>query len=225
MKKIKTLYIEFEGFLAKSEVSGFRGAVIEKVGRENVAFHNHIGNSGFVYKYPLIQYKSDKRNPGIFCLSEGVEEIYKLFDKRNLDINVNGRKIDLKVSKMNMNQITLNTWDKLFDFSINNWLPLNSENFIKFKNMESTNEQIAMLEKIMISNIISFAKGVEWDITNKIELNINQIRQQKTIRYKGTPLIAFDLEFKSNVFLPNHIGLGKGVSHGFGILKQIKTKI
>jgi len=37
-------------------------------------------------------------------------------------------------------------------------------------------------------------------------------------------MLAFNIEFKTNVFLPNFIGLGKGVSIGFGTIKQIYQK-
>lgn len=35
--------------------------------------------------------------------------------------------------------------------------------------------------------------------------------------------MGFDIRFKSNVSLPDYIGLGKGVSIGFGMIKDYKN--
>ena len=42
------------------------------------------------------------------------------------------------------------------------------------------------------------------------------------MNYKKQRLLSFNVEFETNVSLPDHIGLGKGVSVGFGDLKQSK---
>ena len=42
--------------------------------------------------------------------------------------------------------------------------------------------------------------------------------------FKRQKLMAFNVEFSTNAFLPSFIGLGKGVSHGFGIVFQNKQK-
>jgi hypothetical protein len=78
------------------------------------------------------------------------------------------------------------------------------------------------LENILKANIISFAKGVKWDIDKTISLRVDELIRTKIVPYKQQKLIAFDLKFRSNVFLPDHIGLGKGVSLGFGTVSQIK---
>jgi hypothetical protein len=66
------------------------------------------------------------------------------------------------------------------------------------------------------ANIISFAKGVKWDIDKQISLRIDKIVSEKQVPYKKTRLSGFDIEFRTNVFLPDFVGLGKGVSLGFG---------
>ena len=41
---------------------------------------------------------------------------------------------------------------------------------------------------------------------------------------KDIQVAVLDVGFKCNVALPDWIGLGKGVSKGFGVLKQINSK-
>jgi hypothetical protein len=173
-----------------------------------------------IYSYPLIQYKSVYKKPALFCLGDGVDEIHKLFSHKSWDIMVNGEKLALKIDKLDLNSFNIQVWEKNFNYSITNWLALNGENYKKYKALKSLAERILMLENILKSNILSFAKGIEWKVDKPIVVSIQDIRQEKIIRYKGIPLQAYDIDFACNVFLPNHIGLGKSASHGFGMIKQ-----
>jgi len=41
------------------------------------------------------------------------------------------------------------------------------------------------------------------------------------MNYKEQQMQAFTLVFRTNISLPNFIGLGKGSSVGFGVIKEI----
>ena len=56
VKNIRILHVIFDSNIMPYEVPAFRGAIIKKVGQENILFHNHLNGNGFLYKYPLIQY-------------------------------------------------------------------------------------------------------------------------------------------------------------------------
>lgn len=215
-KTIRTLVVKFNVPLQPWEVSAFRGAIIEKVGREHLLFNHHISDDKFLYRYPLIQYKSIAKKPGIVCLGDGVEEIHKLFNKSTWEIDLKGKKVNLDIDDMRLSNFTLNLWDKSFSYRLHNWLALSEKNFSRIKSLQTEMDQLEMLEKILIGNILSFAKGIEWDITNPIKVRIHQILRTKNLKYKNTHLLGFDVEFSTNVSLPLHLGLGKGVSHGFG---------
>ncbi len=81
---------------------------------------------------------------------------------------------------------------------------------------------IQMLERTLTGNILSFAKGIEWRIDKPVQVQIQELKGEKVIRYKGIPLFAFDLNFNCNISLPNYLGLGKSASHGFGIVRQFR---
>lgn len=224
-KKIRTLHISFDTPVSPSKVSAFRGAIIEKAGRENLLFHNHLGNDKYVYKYPLIQYKVIRNQPSIYCLDAGVDHIHRLFEQKSWVINLLGEKVELKVDRLDLKTITLNVWDKSFHYTIANWQALNEENYKKYTKLESLKEKVEMLERILTGNILSFAKGIDWHIEQQVKINISDIKQEKVKRMKDIQVGAFDVAFSCNVFLPNYIGLGKGASTGFGVVKQIKNEL
>ena len=224
MKKLRTLLVTFDNPINPSQISAFRGAVIEKVGRENILFHNHLGDDGFSYRYPLIQYKSVYKKPAIFCVDAGVEAIHHLFENRSWTIQFNGFPMNLKVDDLNLKTTTLNVWETTFNYYLNNWQALNEINYQKFNTLNSLTDRIDMLERILIGNILSMAKGLDWHIEKKVSVKITDMEAEKLSRMKDIHVAAFNLRFTSNIYLPDFIGLGKGASKGFGIVKQIRNK-
>lgn len=216
--------MRFDNELTPYEVSAFRGAIIEKVGRENILFHHHLNDGKHLFRYPLIQYKSIRKKPAVLCLGEGVDEIHKLFNQSSWEINLKGEKTDLVIDQLNLDSFTLNIGDKSKNYQLKNWIALNAENYRKYISMDSEIDKVEMLERVLIGNILSFAKGMDWDVQKEIKVRIHNVDKIKNIKYKNTKLYSFDVTFNSNVFLPAYLGLGKGVSRGYGILKRIKDK-
>jgi len=220
-KKIRILQVIFDSEIKAYEVPAFRGAIIKKVGQENILFHNHL-NNGYLYKYPLIQYKTIHRHPAIVCVDYGVDEIHKFFENKDWSINISDRWLDMKIDKLNMNQFTMNVWDKHFKYNIRHWIALNQENYKKYMAMDSLVEQTTFLEALLKANILSFAKGIDWQVPKPVELSITEIKEVRPVRLKKQKVLGFNLDFKTNVFLPNNIGLGKSVSLGFGNVREIR---
>lgn len=221
-KKIRVLQVVFDTEIKAYEIPAFRGAIVKKVGLENILYHNHLNGNGFLYKYPLIQYKIIKRHPAIICVDYGVDEIHKFFENQDWSIKISDRWLDMKIEHLNMNQFTMNVWDKMFRYNIKNWIALNAENYQKYQELEGIVEQTQFLEKKLVGNILSFAKGIEWTVENEIKLNITKILDTRLVNLKGQKLSGFNLDFKTNIFLPNYIGLGKSVSLGYGNVTELE---
>ena len=164
MKKIKFLLVNFNNELSPKMVPAFRGAIIEKVDRSHILFHHHNGDKAVLYKYPLIQYKSIRKQAGIVCLGDGVGEMYRLFSQPSLDIKLHDTKITLEIINLEMRTFELGMTQTLQNYRLVNWLGLNEANFKEFQKLTSIKDKIYLLEKTLIGNILSFAKGVEFSI-------------------------------------------------------------
>ena len=224
MKKIRFLRIQFDADIEAYELPAFRGAVASKAGLEHILFHNHLNDRELLYGYPVIQYKRIGRNPAIICIDYGVDEIHHLFSNRDHEIRIGERPVNLVVKNLQMQQYTLQVWEKSFNYRIYNWLALSQDNYQRYQQIQNDLERIDFLEGILKANIIAFAKGVKWDVDRTIHLRIDEVIKTKLVPYKSQKLMAFDLTFRSNVFLPDFVGLGKGVSLGFGTVSLIKEK-
>ena len=108
--------------------------------------------------------------------------------------------------------------DTTHRYRLKNWLPLNSENYLKFQAVDNYVEKIQILERVLIGNILSFLKGVNIHLEERLELYITNVTDQRPPVYKKVRLMAFDIEFKANISLPLYIGIGKNASIGYGVL-------
>jgi len=220
MKKIRVLKICFEQEIPSREIPRLRGAIIEKTGRDKILFHNHIGEDGLRYAYPLIQYKVVDRKGCMICLDEGTDEIHAFLGQRNWDIHLGEQKMTLSIESLAANNFNLNVSDHQSTYSIDKWLAFNEENYKKYTALTALSDKISFLEKILTGNILSFAKGVGYNVEKNIEVHIQHIQREFFSKYKGAGLQAFDLTFRTNFSLPDFIGLGKGVSTGYGVVNK-----
>ncbi len=217
--------VVFNTPLRQSEIRKFRGAVIHAAGIENTLFHNHDG-AGFNYKYPLIQYRIIGGKAAIVCLNEGIEQMQSLFSSGFVgnDLIIGGEnKGNLMIESIRQNEFSLNVLESPVKYHISRWLPLNQQNYTLWKNSETEEDRILKLNSILVGNIISFAKGVGWQIDSKIECSIDiDSVITRPIIYKEQQLISFSLDFTANLFFPNGLGLGKGVSSNLGVVLHIR---
>lgn len=222
---LKLLRVHFDVEIAPYEVAAFRGAIIEKVGIENDLFHNHLNEGGkidenedakFAYRYPRIQYKRIGKQPVILCVGEGVEQIHKFFEKSNWDIYIGKDLLTMKIAKLDLNQFEMKISERMTSYSIRNWVALNQQAYNQYQKLDGLVEKVAFLEKKLIGNILSFAKGIGWHIEENIQLKIIDLPQSQLISYKKQKLQTFNLDFKTNVFIPQYIGLGAKTSVGMG---------
>lgn len=222
--KIRVLIIVFENSIAAYELPAFRGAVSDIVGSKHILFHNHLKNN-FRYSYPLIQYKRIGGKPALLCIEDGVDEVHHFFEKRSNNLLLGEREYELRVEKINLNQFVMQTWDRTFRYRLQNWLPLNQNNYKEFKNLKSDIDRMEFLNNILFGNILSFAKGINWHLDKeKLQVRIHDIEHQRIIKVKKVLREAYTLEFSTNAFLPNQIGLGKNASLGFGVVWENRKK-
>ncbi len=216
--QIPILKVLFDLELDPWELRAFRSAVSLIAGPEHILFHNHLDDRKYLYRYPLIQYKMVNKRPAIVCLKDGLDEIVHFFNNLGEHINVLGEQRNIAVHKVYFNNWKFTLWEEpVFKYKIRKWLPFNDNNWKKWQEQENTEQRRKLLMKILIGNILAMAKGIGWFIDGEVKVEILRWKDPKPVKYKGNiTKQAVNVVFKTNVRLPVHIGLGKGVSFGFG---------
>ncbi|MDX5395030.1 MAG: hypothetical protein LPJ89_06420, partial [Hymenobacteraceae bacterium] len=194
-KTLKYLRIQFSDEIAEHEIPAFRGAVANTAGHKHILFHNHDASQAFRYAYPLIQYKRIGKKATLICVDQGTEEVYHFFKSKKNTVQISDRALSLSIENLTLNQFKLQVWDASFQYRIINWLALSQENYKEYLKLYTKEDQITFLEKKLIGNILSFAKGVEWTVDKPIELKIEAIEAIHTKRVKQHKVLAFSVAF------------------------------
>ena len=220
--------MQFANEIDASQLVQFRGAVIASLKEKDILFHNH-DNDKLRYSYPLIQYKRIHGKAAVMGIGKGVKSISKLLNLKDFNFQIGKERVDIQLEAINAYDNKIVLAEELdFRYRLCNWLPLNSKNYTQYQNSESLVERIMILEDVLIGNMLSFLKGRGIDIhldkeKEQIKLHITDITAQRSITYKKVRLMAFDIEFKANISLPQYIGLGNSASVGHGVLTRITS--
>ena len=216
---IEVLSVMLDVRLKDIELPFLRGALISKVSNSGTLFHGHLPD-GLRYSYPLIQYKKLGEYAAVVALQEAVPQLAELLLENTVPIKLRlGRRmVSASVSDVFRQNIDMSVSTAMRTFEISRWLPLNQENYDAYCTMDSLADKLAFLENLLLGNIISFAKGVGVFFEEQVRVSIVYILSTGTFKYKGVEMLGFDIQFRTNVRLPEFIGLGKGVSLGFGTI-------
>jgi len=204
----------------KEDASKLRGYIGNKFPDE-ILLHHHIGKET-LYTYPRVQYKIIGGTPIIVGIMEGASVVKKIMD----DIE----ELILEKRKYEVKSIQINQFKEEFGKTRRNikyrfltpWLALNQENYEKYRSLKDWKKKKEMLNNIIAGNILSICKSLGYEIIGKI--HAHSLLNQQIVKYKAIPHTGFTGEFKINFILPDFIGIGKGVSQGFGTIKKIEEK-
>ena len=217
---LPTLIVQFGNEITPNEIQQFRGAVIASLKEKDILFHNHTEN-GVSYHYPRIQYKRIHQKAAIVCVKEGIKAIVELFCAGNYHYRIGERDVDMLIESINTYETDIDFCEEPRHYRLLNWLPLNSENYKEYQSIEVLAQRILFLEEKLIGNLLAFFTEMGFRADKQIDLHITNITGQRLARYKGVKLMAFDVEFKANLALPQYIGIGKSSSVGYGTLTKI----
>lgn len=203
--------------LKQEEIPFFRGAMICLVGVDKVLFHDHEKN-GLRYSYPLVQYKIIEGKAAIIAIGGGVASVEATISCVGKTLQVGRRKVLFNVVDTQLQRCLITITENTHIYRLSHWLPLNQNNYGMFSTLESLREKCAMLERLLIGNILSFAKGIGVYFDEEIKVSIVDIEKAEQYLFKNVKMLGFDVVFRTNVLLPRYVGVGKGVSLGFGMI-------
>jgi hypothetical protein len=186
---------------------------------EHALLHQHVTDK-LIYRYPLIQYKMLDGSPLVMGINEGAEvlkDIYDKFDEIKLgesNYTIMERGVTVKSEEFGCTEEILS-----YSFAMP-WLALSQENYAKYV-AASEEERRDLLRRILVGNILSASKGLGYVAKEHIRLDLGRIKDEICM-LKGTKVTGFRGEFTTCFAIPDHMGLGKSVSRGFGAVMRLK---
>ena len=229
-QSIKTLTISFNLSLHSRQIPQWRGAFIEMAGWEDELFHNHRNEttalseevhsqpSAYHHRYPLIQYRVRRGKATIYAINEGVEALQQILANSDWKLNWHGRTESLQVEDLEMKEHYFRMLPQPKEYRLTQWLALNQESYRQWQQCNGLLERAQLLQRKIENHLVGLFKGLQWDWPERFEVQLQNIDRSKVILYHEAQLMCFDVAFTANVLLPSDIGIGKGVSHGFGVV-------
>ena len=222
MLKLPQLIVRLKNQITQGEIPYFVEALARKTMKNNDLFHQHLV-SGNPYSYPVIQFKRINGLAAIICIGEGTESISSFFSLLNEQLNVGEKEISVEIDTVKAEKIIIQAWENNFTYTIRKYLPLSKGNYIEYQKITEISMRNAFIEEILRSNILLFAKSIGIHIDREVICTLTELEEKARINYKNHIFVSFDLKFRTNVSLPDYIGLGIGVSHGFGTVVRVRN--
>ena len=212
-----TLKTDLKLTASPTKVRGFLGNKY----KEYPILHNHYANDKFLYLYPYVQYKIIDGNIVIIGIDEGATLVKKIASElKTLTLDK-----EYKITEKLINEcefdIKPSAEEKHYKF-LTPWLGLNQKNYQKYINADDWKVKKEILNNVLVGNLLSMSKGLGIIVNKRLYAKTHF--EQRIVEYKGVKMNAFLGEFKVHYSLPDYFGLGKGVSQGFGCIKEIKEE-
>jgi hypothetical protein len=220
MQQINQTIIRFpEIEIATRDAHKLRGYFGSLFQEHSPLLHNHLESGVSAYRYPLVQYKVLEGIPTLVGLNDGADLLIEIFlrikeieiGERNypvLEKNIENRRIDIGLSH-DLHAYRFQTL----------WMALNQHNYEQFLT-EPEEQQFKHLKAILIGNILSFFKSMNYRAEDMIMINLKIIAERET-QFKNNTMLAYEASFVTNALLPNYAGLGKSVARGFGSIINV----
>jgi len=178
--------------------------------------HHHLDRP--ILAYPKVQYKVIGGTPSILGIADGAVVLKEISDDITELVLSNNRYAIL--SKVTYDQMVplVPSPDMIEYRFVSPWLGLNQENYRRWMGMHEWKEKKRFLNAILIGNLLSMAKGLGIVIEHR--LNVHSHLEKVETRYKGVEMTGFSGSFRVNLQIPEYIGIGKGVSQGFGVVRR-----
>lgn len=215
--KVKICEIKLDSLrLDRKYSEKLRGYIGNKY-KENNILHNHDNNK-FIYRYPLVQYKVIDKTPIILGINEGADIAANIGIKEN-EFVFDNAKYDSFEKTIKKFEGEFGVTDDYVEYEfVTPWIALNQKNIDSY-NSGSNIEKEEILRKILIGNIISVSKGLDYTVEEKLVSWMNL--KECDVMLKGIKHAGFIGRFKVNFNIPDHFGLGKSVSRGFGAIRRL----
>ncbi|RLF37519.1 MAG: hypothetical protein DRN03_02195 [Thermoplasmata archaeon] len=200
----------------REDSSKLRGYV-GKLFPNEVLLHHHVGKKT-IYAYPRVQYKIIEGTPMIVGVEEGVD-VLKMISEEMRELKLGRKKYSLKGLQINIYESNFGKCRVARNYKIVlPWLALNQENYKRFKEMKGWKEKKDLLSKILVANVLSMSKSFGYTVRGKLQAKVLTLQSLK-VKYKSVHMVGFVGSFRINFNIPDYLGIGKGVSHGFGTVK------
>ena len=171
------------------------------------------------FLYPRIQVKILNEQIYLVGIKEGVEPIELIMENMEL---LNFGNITFKIEDIESEKIELDLGctDKAIHYNfLSPWIALNRVNLKRYKGFseKKSKDRTDFLRRLLSQNIAFIGKEFGLSLESRIFVDLSLESLEPKLLDDGKAG-SFNGSFNSNFVLPNYIGVGNGITKGFGVL-------
>lgn len=201
----------------KDTASTLRGYIGNKFS-EYMLLHNHT-QSGFLNLYPKVQYRVIEGIPIIVGIGRESKKVLLEVEEKTDELKLGKNLYRISSTEIHTTKEAIRPNYKMLHYRfITPWLAFNPKNYRKYREIKSWKEKKEFLNRILVGNILAMCKGLGIVVDKRLYAH-SHLDGEK-VEYKGVPMLGFTGEFRVNFAIPDFFGLGKGVSQGWGVVKN-----
>jgi hypothetical protein len=102
------------------------------------------------------------------------------------------------------------------------YTPFRSQVYNTYRTTRSLSEKTEYLRSHLYNHLSELADRISWSANSPLCLEQIRIRKEKKARLGGVLQASFDLEFQTNLFIPEFLGLGRGAAMGLGVVRPLR---
>jgi len=168
------------------------------------------------FLYPRVQVKILNEQIYIIGIHEGVEPVLSLIEKFDI-FDFGNITFEIQNTEIEQGDQQFIPTDRLIRYKfITPWVALNQMTGGKYRFL-TNQEKPSFLNRLLGQNIVFIAKEVGVNLNNKVftKVKVSSLFPKPVDDNKWG---AFMGEFKTNFVLPNYIGVGNGITRGYGTI-------
>jgi hypothetical protein len=192
--------------------------VLDKKLAEFSALHRN-DRAGFIHRYPVLQCKQFKGNLIVTGISQGADCLCQLtFNEEILGAGESSCRITARDPALRSEPFGIADISITYEF-LTPWLALNQQHAKKFYDLKGKPQRDAFMQKLLTDQVQMLAKSLDYPITApasceaKVRFRRDRIGNENVMVFLG--------KFRTNLRIPDYLGIGRSVSKGYGTIKRI----
>jgi hypothetical protein len=180
----------------------------------------HQNNTtGFIHRYPVLQCKQLKRDLIAIGISQGAGCLCRIAHDETI-LGFGESTCRITASDPAIRAETFGIADTVFTYEfLTPWLALNQQHAKKFYDLKGKPQRDVFMQKLLTSQLTSLAKSLDYDMISQVccEAKVRFRRE----RINRENVMVFVGKFRTNLCIPDYLGIGRSVTQGYGTIKRI----
>ncbi len=218
MTTLNLLKLRFDLPIQHRELQAFKAAFLQGLKTQIFSLE----------QYPLLQFKiwfqEGKFYPMLMVMGKKIATLHELLKAEPPRIRFRNRVQRLKISHCHSDQFPLRTDQGFHTYNLFKYQAFNQLNYQRFQALPEGEERRRFVEMLLREHLEAFVRGVGWTPDPPIVVKKMVILDEDIVSCPEYKSHCLDLRFRTNLWIPEHVGLGKRVSLGFGVLRLPRKK-